>query len=334
MENRLEGGASHWQVSEPMESDASYKLLFSSPDVVRDLVLGFIPDQWLHSLDYSTLEKVPGSYVTDDLRQRADDVIWRVRADGQWVYLYLLIEFQSQVDPWMPVRIMTYVGLLYQDLIRRGEVLAGKKLPPVLPVVLYNGSTRWTAATDIADLIPRAPGLVARFLPQLKYLLIDENQYTEADLSKLKNLVAAIIRIEHPDSDRAVFDLIDHLNEWLADNPELRRIFAIWIRAVLLRQSKYTLALPKVHDLKELKMTLAERFDLWAQQHEQKGIEKGIQKGVLQGEALALQRFLAKRFGPVPADTLQLISSANLTQLETWLDRVVDAPSLDDVFRS
>ena len=49
------------------EDAASYKLLFSAPKVVRDLVLGFIPDQWLHSLDYTTLEKVPGSYVTDDL---------------------------------------------------------------------------------------------------------------------------------------------------------------------------------------------------------------------------------------------------------------------------
>jgi len=29
--------------------------------------------------------------------------------------------------------------------------------------------------------------------------------------------------------------LIDSLNEWLADNPELKRTFAIWIRAVLLR---------------------------------------------------------------------------------------------------
>ena len=56
-----------------------YKLLFSSPELVRDLVMGFIPDDWLHSLDYSTLEKVPGSYVTDDLRHRADDVVWRVR---------------------------------------------------------------------------------------------------------------------------------------------------------------------------------------------------------------------------------------------------------------
>ena len=164
------------------EDDASYKLLFSAPEVVRDLVLGFIPDEWLHSLDYTTLEKVPGSYVTDDLRHRADDVIWRVKAEGQWVYLYLLIEFQSSVDAWMAVRMMTYVGLLYQDLIRRKEVLTGKKLPPVLPIVLYNGDAKWTAATDIADLIPKAPGLVARYLPKLSYLLIDENQYTEAVL--------------------------------------------------------------------------------------------------------------------------------------------------------
>ena len=33
------------------DDDASYKLLFSAPEVVRDLVLGFIPDEWLHSLE-------------------------------------------------------------------------------------------------------------------------------------------------------------------------------------------------------------------------------------------------------------------------------------------
>ena len=39
------------------EDAASYKLLFSAPEVVRDLVLGFIPAEWLHSLDYTTLEQ-------------------------------------------------------------------------------------------------------------------------------------------------------------------------------------------------------------------------------------------------------------------------------------
>ena len=45
----------------PHDDDAGYKLLFSAPEVVRDLVLGFIPDDWLPGLDYTTLEKVPAS---------------------------------------------------------------------------------------------------------------------------------------------------------------------------------------------------------------------------------------------------------------------------------
>ena len=314
------------------EDDASYKLLFSAPELVRDLVMGFIPDEWLHGLDYDTLEKMPGSYVTDDFRHRADDVVWRVKVDGEWVYLYILIEFQSSVDAFMAVRMMVYVGLLYQDLIRRGEVLNNKRLPPVLPIVLYNGDQKWTAATDIAELIPKVPGLVSDYLPQMKYLLVDENSYTEAELAGLKNLMAAVIRFEHPANSAALLQLIELLNEWLDGKPELKRIFAIWIRAVLLRQSKHALVLPKVNDLKELKMSLAERFDEWAKEHEQKGMEKGIEKGIEKGEALLLQRQLVRRFGALPNEVVNQIATAAPEQIETWGDRVLDAATLDDVF--
>ncbi|NLC36480.1 MAG: DUF4351 domain-containing protein [Alcaligenaceae bacterium] len=337
------------------EDDASYKLLFSSPEVVRDLVLGLIPDDWLHSLDFSTLEKVPGSYVADDLRQRAGDVVWRVRVGGEWVYLYFLIEFQSTVDPWMAVRIMTYVGLLCQDLIRRGETLEGRKLPPVLPIVLYNGKAKWTAATDIAHLIPRAPGLLARYLPRLEYLLVELNHVNKVDLIQARNLIGAIVQAERPDNDQSLFQLIDLLNDWLADNPGLRRIFAIWIRVLVLRQSRYTLVLPKVQDLKELKMLLAEKFDAWAQEYQEKGrkegreegieqgieqgiekgiergLEQGLQKGIQQGEALVLQRLLTKRFGPLSPQNAQAISTASIAQIEVWLDRLFDASSVSEV---
>ncbi len=85
--------------------------------------MGFIPDDWLQGLDYSTLEKVPGSYVSDDFQQREDDIVWKVKVGEDWVYLYLLIEFQSSVDKYMALRMMVYIGLLYQDLIKRGDVL-------------------------------------------------------------------------------------------------------------------------------------------------------------------------------------------------------------------
>jgi predicted transposase YdaD len=310
------------------DDDASYRLLFSAPELVRDLLLGFVPDDWLHGLDYTTLEKVPGSYISDDLRSRADDVIWRIQADGQWVYLYILIEFQSTVDPWMAVRVMTYVGLLYQDLIRRHEVLAQHRLPPVLPIVFYNGDAKWTAATDIAALIPKVPGLVGNYLPRLEYLLIDQSQYTESHLAALKNLAAVVIRFERPDSVAALLQLIDSLNDWLQGQPELKRTFAIWIRAVLLRRGKFTQAIPKVRDLKELKMSLATRFDLWAQQYRQEGEQRGKQEG----KAELLQRLLVRRFGPLPHELVQRLTSATADQLELWGDQVLDARSLADVF--
>jgi hypothetical protein len=165
------------------DHDSGYKFLFSTPELVRDLIIGFVPDEWLHRLDYSTLEKVPGTFVSEDFRDRADDIVWRVKVGGEWVYLYLLIEFQSRVDKYMALRVMVYVGLLYQDLIKRGEVLADGRLPPVLPIVLDNGSQRWSAASDVCDLIPPVPGLVEQFKPRLKYLLIDEHAYPDNELA-------------------------------------------------------------------------------------------------------------------------------------------------------
>ena len=38
--------------------DYGYKFLFSAPEFVRDLIQGFVPDAYLHALDYSTLERV------------------------------------------------------------------------------------------------------------------------------------------------------------------------------------------------------------------------------------------------------------------------------------
>lgn len=57
-------------------------------------------------------------------------MVWRVRADDEWLYLYLMMEFQSTVDHGMPVRILSYLGLLYQSLIRKEYVKPRRGIPP------------------------------------------------------------------------------------------------------------------------------------------------------------------------------------------------------------
>ena len=49
------------------------------PELVRDLLAGFLPREWVAELDLATLERWPESRVSDGLRQRHQDRVWRVR---------------------------------------------------------------------------------------------------------------------------------------------------------------------------------------------------------------------------------------------------------------
>jgi flagellar biosynthesis/type III secretory pathway protein FliH len=197
-------------------------------------------------------------------------------------------------------------------------------------------------------LIPAVPGLVSEFKPSLKYLLIDESAYSSSELSSLRNLVAAVFRFEQAQSPASIEDIINLLIEWLADRPDLKRMFALWIRATLMRKQNYSILLPQIDDLQEIKVMLADRLEEWAhgyiaegelkgkqqglQQGKQEGKQEGLQEGKQQGEMLALQRLLAKRFGVIPMETVSLISQAPLEDIERWFDRAIDAKALPDVF--
>jgi hypothetical protein len=164
-----------------MNHDRSYKLLFSRPAMVADLLRGFVREDWVRDLDFDSLDRFNDGYVGGDLRERKDDIVWRLRFKGRWLYIYLLLEFQSGVNRFMAVRIMAYLGFLYQDIVRAERLGAGDRLPPALPVVLHNGKPRWTAPEDIAELIADAPGGLDRYRPRLRYLLLDEGRYAESN---------------------------------------------------------------------------------------------------------------------------------------------------------
>jgi predicted transposase YdaD len=86
--------------------DHGYKRLFSHPQTIEELVRGFLRQDWVERLDFSTLERVGNGFVSDDLRERQSDVLWRMRWTGEgkdWFYLYLLLEFQSTSYPFMAV---------------------------------------------------------------------------------------------------------------------------------------------------------------------------------------------------------------------------------------
>jgi len=212
--------------------DPGYKSLFSHPRMVEELIRGFLSGDWIERLNFSTLEKIVNTFVSDDLRERHSDVIWRLRLRGEeggWVYLYLLLEFQSTSDPFMAVRLLTYVGLLLEDVIRKERLKPGDRLPAVLPVVLHNAKSRWRAPLRLETLFVPVPKPLKRYLPRLTYLLLDERRL-DLDRPELKrNPTAALFRFETNETLEALPGLYETLNDVLPrKEPELRRTVQAW----------------------------------------------------------------------------------------------------------
>ena len=208
--------------------DTSYKQLFSHPEMVRDLITGYVDPRVAQTFDLTTLERCNGSYVSPDLRERRNDVVWRMRSASGWTYVYLVLEFQSTVDRFMAVRLLGYIALLWQDLIAQKVIPSDGHLPPVLPIVLYNGDSRWTAPTTLKKLISAPHPALAPMQPVFSYHFLDENRIPTAEGMALHNLVAAIFALEQTKNLAAQRKVIAVLRIWLQGKPALREAFGTW----------------------------------------------------------------------------------------------------------
>lgn len=319
-----------------MSHDNSYKLLFSHPEMVVDLLKGFVKEEWVEQCDFSTLEKVSGSYVSDDLRDREDDLIWRIRWGDDWLYVYLLLEFQSTIDHFMAVRILGYLALLYQDLIRTEKLGRQDLLPPVLPLVLYNGERRWQAPLHLDKLIHPAPASLEKYRPQLSYLLLDEGRFDKADLNGLNNLVAALFQLENSRTEQDIQDVLRHLLSWLTapEQNSLKRAFTVWFNRVLLPRKAPDADFKEFNDLQEVQTMLAETVKQWTKAWENQGMEKGMEKGRQQEAAKLFLLLLDSKFGAVSQNLQEKIHHASPEQIETWTKQVFQAETPEALLSS
>ena len=305
--------------------DQSYKMMFREPEMVASLLRDFVPENFIDEIDFTTLERSADSFVTDDCRERHDDIIWRVLWKGQWTYIYIILEFQSGIDPWMAVRILAYTALLWQDLIKTGKIKEGDPLPPVFPLVLYNGGQKWTASRDLEGLRLPITGPLAAYQPRQKYFLLEENQVSEENLANAEGIAAFLLRLERARDPEEMLPIVREMNERLRapKYQRLRRAFTAWMTRVAFRRAELVGTETELTDLQEVQAMLAERATQWKHEYIQQGMAEGISigeaRGISIGEArgigLALRDMLEARFGDLPPDVVSAIESLTDSKL-------------------
>jgi hypothetical protein len=311
------------------DHDALYRRLFDNPDMVRELLREFLAGSWLDDLDLEAMTRENATFNAATGDRRDGDMVWRIpRRNGGDTYLMLLLEFQSTSDRWMALRVLVYAGLLWQHLVNEKRLPPDGRLPPILPVVLYNGDRRWAAPLALRELVGLSgDSPLWQWQPAMRYQIVDEGAFPEDDLARRDALLALLFRLESSPDPAQVVVLTDALLAWFQGHPGFERVRSVFVEML------GALLAPGVRvpdELLEMRNMLATRWEVWERNRDQE-LREGEQRGQQRGEANLLRRLLERRFGALPDWTLDRIAAADSATLEKWGLRVLDAGSLDDV---
>lgn len=328
---------------QPSPHDALFRHAFEQLANAEGLLRALLPAELVAVVDWSTLALREGSHVDAALGGLESDLVFSARAGERAVLFYVLVEHQSSSDPMMVSRLWRYVTAVWEAWMR--DHPSSKRLPPVIPIVVYHGARRWSAARCISELIEDVPLGSERdeLVPRFTYILDDLTALSPEELrARALPAFASLVLWALHNAPRRSFaktvglfrDLFDAL---LASPGGAEALGAIlrYLSIVTGTDEKHVIddVLARLSEhVQERAMSLYDRF---IQEGEAKGLAKGKAEGkaegLLEGRRAILLKLLALKFGSVTATARARIETATLEELDRMAERVLTAANIDEV---
>ncbi|MCG5549641.1 Rpn family recombination-promoting nuclease/putative transposase, partial [Halorhodospira halochloris] len=150
-------------------------------------------------------------------------------------------------------------------------------MPPIFPVVIYNGSENWTAQEDIYRMIrPQPPDFLRPYQPRLRYYLVDQSAYSKEELAQRSTPLSGIFEVEQASKDIESMRLaVARLAASIRDHPDKARLDEVitrWLKRHLKRLGpEVEEVLEQVNSISEDSDMLAENIQTWAEQEQHMG---------------------------------------------------------------
>ena len=282
--------------------DNLFRKVFSNAPEAAGLLRPNLP-AWLSTrLDWSTLTLQDRSYVDEELEASQSDLLFEVQwqagagqagagqagageagSEPQRLLLYVLFEHQSTPNRWMSFRLLEYCCRVWADAL-----LADKKrreLPPIVPVVFYQGKRRWRHAREFGELFAAAVREWP-WTPRFEHLLVDQSQAAVGEVrgealgrvAQLALMAAARRRVS--EARAALLMAAQHMGE-LARSGRIELFRAI-VRYVITTQDK--------QNVREFGEALGRHvpgpggdMKTYAEELLQEGLQEGLRKGRQEG---------------------------------------------------
>ncbi|MHB9148193.1 MAG: Rpn family recombination-promoting nuclease/putative transposase [Candidatus Amoebophilus sp.] len=253
--------------------DAYFQTLMEIVGVARSFFMAHLVPTIADELDWETLQIADSVRRESNRRSSYTDITYKCCIKGQNTSIYLNVEQERKVDPFILERILQYNHRLYTKCRKQGH----KKLPIIINFVLYNGNKQKNYPHheymhDYFD-VP----WIAKLLMGKSFFLINLNKEDDALLSKHGESSVMELLLKRA-SDRNFITWIRENHKLLQDVPVKGTLEASLDYILQVGQGKaeeiieaFTSLFPQ---FKEHIMTAARQLE---KRGEKRGMELGIQ---------------------------------------------------------
>ena len=218
--------------------DNVYKLIFKEPEMFVQFLRNFIPIDILKNVNPDDILDLSERFLPLYSDNKDSDTIKKIRLNGDKpLYIIAILEHESEVNYTSSLKMLHYVSHVLEDFVKENDkkyeeeldkyhktnlklsTSKGFKLPPVLPIVFYDGTTKWTSSMDLLDRTDLSE-IFYKYIPKFDYELVDLNQYSRDDLVEFNDLLSLLLIIDKIRKSED-FDLLNTLPKDYLENIQL-----------------------------------------------------------------------------------------------------------------
>lgn len=194
--------------------DSIYKKVFGDPQIFTEFLDGFVPVDMLKKLKPEDIEDISPRYIPLFSDNKDSDTVKKISLGGDdSMYVISIVEHESEVNYTSSVKMLIYIAYVLHDYIkendkaykeemkrsgrtkRKPSTAADFKLPPVLPIVFYDGAGQWTSPTSLLDRTHMSDAF-EKYIPKFEYELVDLNEHSREEIVKYGNALSLILLID------------------------------------------------------------------------------------------------------------------------------------------
>ena len=319
--------------------DPLFRVLFTNRKRAGDIMSEHLPEAIAKRL-VGDPQLIDGSFVDEALRGSHADRLFEVRLTGdKQLLVYVLLEHKSTPDSKTPFQIARYMLNIWERYANNHPDRKNR-LPAILPLVFYHGQPRWNVPLSVFDMIADDADL-RPYTRSLAYMLRDLGAMSPEQMSSMPDIRAVFQALNIHPQNGIEFERLINLLARLGDETDLEIAvlhYMVRVKSITHDTLRSALQQAKPERWENLMGTIAET---WIEQGKAVGITEGKAVGITEGKAIgitegkaeAFLRLAQLKFGEVPPPHIDAVRYASATQLDHWLEALITAKTLENIFK-